>query len=204
MKKILALLFVGTIGLVHGQASFQGNHLVEVYGGGPNFLKFKFLDFEPLTRPMSTTSIPPIGLRYAYMISNDVSIGIDVMYNSYRESYISTDTFFVDNQWMYSESKYVDFRSRLRVQARFNFLLPTASPNLDSYIGLAVGTNNRWEKQWVNDSLAINKTSTDLVTVPVSARLCYGFRYFFSFHSALGAEVGIGGPLFSAQYTYKF
>ena len=98
----------------------------------------------------------------------------------------------------------MDFRSRLRVQARFNFLLPTASPNLDSYIGLAVGTNNRWEKQWVNDSLATNKTSIDLVTVPVSARLCYGFRYFLSFHSALGAEVGIGGPLFSAQYTYKF
>lgn len=204
MKKLLAILFVGTIGLVKGQASFQGNHSFEVYGGGPNFMRFDFFGLGPLTRPISTSSIPPSGLRYSYMISNDVSIGIDLMYNSFRESYFSTDTIFANNQWMYSESKYEDFRSRLRVQARFNFLLPTASPNLDSYIGLAVGTNNRWEKQWVNDSLTINKTSTDLVTVPVSARVCYGFRYFFSYNSALGAEVGIGGPLFSVQYTYKF
>ena len=46
--------------------------------------------------------------------------------------------------------------------------------------------------------------STDLVVIPVSARLCYGFRYFFSYNSALGAEIGVGGPLFSVQYTYKF
>jgi hypothetical protein len=205
MKKILVLLFVGTFGLVRGQASFQGNQLMEVYGGGPNFMKFAFIDSGPnYTTLIGTTSIPPCGLRYAYMISNDVSIGIDVTYNSYRKSYLSTDTVFVNNQWSYEASKYEDFKSRLRVQARFNFLLPTSSPNVDSYIGLAVGTNNRWQKQWVNDSLAIDKTSTDLVSVPVSARLCYGFRYFFSYNSALGAEVGVGGPLFSVQYTYKF
>ena len=205
MKKILILLFIGSMGLVHSQASFQGNHLFEVYGGGPNFMKYDFFGLGPnSTSDIGSTNIPPSGLRYAYMISNDVSIGIDLMYNSYRESYLSTDTMFINNQWTYVESKYVDYRSRLRVQARFNFLLSNASPNVDSYIGLAVGTNNRWEKQWVNDSLEVNKTSTDLVTVPVSARLCYGFRYFFSYNSALGAEVGLGGPLFSIQYTYKF
>jgi hypothetical protein len=205
MKKILALFFIGTIGFVKGQASFQGNHLFEVYGGGPNFMKYDFFGFGPNSTSISgSTSIPPSGLRYAYMISNDVSIGIDVMYNSYRQNYLSTDTIFVNNQWEDISSNNVDFKSRLRVQARFNFLLPNASPNVDSYIGLAVGTNNRWEKQWVNDSLALSYTSTDLVTVPVSARLCYGFRYFFSYNSALGAEVGVGGPLFSVQYTYKF
>ena len=205
MKKILVVLFVGTFGLVRGQASFQGNHLIEVYGGGPNFMKFAFIDYgQNYTTLIGATSIPPCGLRYAYMISNDVSIGIDVTYNSYRKSYLSTDTVFVNNEWTYVASEYEDFKSRLRVQARFNFLLPTSSPNVDSYIGLAVGTNNRWQKQWVNDSLAFDKTSTDLVSVPVSARLCYGFRYFFSYNSALGAEVGVGGPLFSVQYTYKF
>ncbi|MEN9972955.1 MAG: hypothetical protein RIS20_1302 [Bacteroidota bacterium] len=204
MKKVLTLLFFATIGLVHGQASFQGNHLFEVYGGGPNFMKYNFFGLGPNSTSISgSTSIPPSGIRYAYMISNDVSIGIDVMYNSYRENYLSTDTVFVNNQWTYVSSKYVDYKSRLRVQARFNFSLPNSSPNVDSYIGLAVGTNNRWEKQWVNDSLSYSYTSTDLVSVPVSARLCYGFRYFFSYNSALGAEVGLGGPLFSVQYTYK-
>jgi hypothetical protein len=138
------------------------------------------------------------------MISNDVSIGVDVMYNSYLQSYVSTDTVFVNNQWTYLSSNYKDLRSRLRVQARFNFLLPSSSPNLDSYIGLAVGTNSRWEKQWKNDVLSYNYNSADLVSIPVSARLCYGFRYFFSYNSALGAEIGVGGPLFSVQYTYKF
>jgi len=205
MKKLLALLFIGTIGLAHGQASFQGNHSFELYGGGPNFLKFDFFGLGPNSTSMiGTTSIPPSGLRYAYMITNDVSVGIDVMYNSYRESYSSSDTVFVNNEWTYIPSNYTDLKSRLRVQARFNFLLPSSSPNVDSYIGLAVGTNNRWEKQWKNDSINYSYNSADLVSVPVSARLCYGFRYFFSYNSALGAEVGVGGPLFSIQYTYKF
>ena len=205
MKKLLALLFIGTIGLAHGQASFQGNHSFELYGGGPNFLKFDFFGLGPNSTSMiGTRSIPPSGLRYAYMITNDVSVGIDVMYNSYRESYSSSDTVFVNNEWTYIPSNYTDLRSRLRVQARFNFLLPSSSPNVDSYIGLAVGTNNRWEKQWKNDSINYSYNSADLVSVPVSARLCYGFRYFFSYNSALGAEVGVGGPLFSVQYTYKF
>lgn len=205
MRKLLALVFVGTFGLVHGQASFQGNHSFEVYGGGPNFMKFDFFGLGlNSTSVNGSTSIPPSGIRYAYMITNDVSVGIDVMYNSYRRSYVSTDTVFVNNQWTYIPSNYMDLKSRLRVQARFNFLLPSSSPNLDSYIGLAFGTNNRWEKQWVNDSLTIDYKSTDLVSVPVSARLCYGFRYFFNYNSALGAEVGVGGPLFSIQYTYKF
>jgi hypothetical protein len=204
MRKLLALLFVGSIGLVHGQASFQGDHSFELYGGGPNFLKFNFFDGPNSTSTIGSTSIPPSGLRYAYMISNDVSIGVDVMYNSYLQSYVSTDTVFVNNQWTYLSSNYKDLRSRLRVQARFNFLLPSSSPNLDSYIGLAVGTNSRWEKQWKNDMLNYSYNSADLVSIPVSARLCYGFRYFFSYNSALGAEIGVGGPLFSVQYTYKF
>jgi hypothetical protein len=205
MKKLLALLFIGAIGFVHGQASFQGNHSFELYAGGPNFMKFNFLGSSANATSISgTMSIPPSGLRYSYMISNDVSIGIDVMYNSYRESYLSTDTVFVNNEWTYVSSKYTDYRSRLRVQARFNFLLPSSSPNVDSYIGLAVGTNNRWEKQWVNDIQTKDYNSTDLVVIPVSARLCYGFRYFFNYNSAFGAEVGVGGPLFSAQYIYKF
>ncbi|MEY3585383.1 MAG: hypothetical protein RLZZ243_447 [Bacteroidota bacterium] len=205
MRKLLTLLFVGTFGLVHGQASYLGDHSFELYGGGPNFLKFDFFGFGPnSTSNLGSTSIPPSGIRYTYMITNDVSIGIDAMYNSYRQSYLSTDTVFVNNQWTYISSNYTDLRSRLRVQARFNFLLPNSSPNLDSYIGLAVGTNNRWQKQWVNDSLTVDFNSTDLVVVPVSARLCYGFRYFFNYNSALGAEVGVGGPLFSVQYTYKF
>jgi len=205
MKKLLTFLFIGIIGIVQGQASFQGTHSFELYGGGPNFLKFDFFGFGTNSTSVNgSTSIPPCGLRYSYMITNDVSIGVDVMYNSYRQSYLSTDTVFVNNQWTYISSDYTDIKSRLRLQARFNFLLPSASPNVDSYIGLAVGTNNRWEKQFKNDVLNYSYKSADLVTIPVSARLCYGFRYYFNYNSALGAEVGVGGPLFSIQYTYKF
>jgi len=205
MRKILTLLFVLTMGIAKGQTTFQGNHLLEIYGGGPNFMKFDYFGSgSSNSTATAITSIPPSGLRYAYMISNDVSIGIDVMYNSYRESYLGTDTTFVDTAWVYNTASYIDFKSRLRIQARFNFMLPTASPNLDSYIGLAIGTNNRWEKRWVDDNLIQEYNSSDLVVLPVSARLCYGFRYYFNYNSALGAEVGVGGPLFSVQYTYKF
>ena len=206
MKKLLALiLFISSLTYVQGQTTFQGNHLLEIYGGGPNFMKFNYFGSgSSNSTATAITSIPPSGLRYAYMISNDVSIGIDVMYNSYRESYVGTDTTFVDTAWVYNAVSYVDFKSRLRIQARFNFMLPTASANLDSYIGLAVGTNNRWEKRWVDNNLIQDDNSSELVVLPVSARLCYGFRYYFNYNSALGAEVGVGGPLLSVQYTYKF
>ena len=204
MKSKLLVLFFLIWGFSFGQASYQGNHLFEVYGGGPNFMKFDFFDSGMNSiSAVSSTSIPPCGLRYAYMISNDVSIGIDLLYNSYKESYVSTDTIFANNQWQYVPSDYIDYKSRLRLQARFNFMIPTSSPNVDSYIGAAVGTNRRWQKQWINGVLNENSGPQDLVVIPVSARLCYGFRYFFSYNSALGAEVGIGGPLFSFQYTYK-
>ena len=205
MRKILIFLFVLSIGIAKGQTTFQGNHSLEIYGGGPNFMKFDYFELgSSNSSATAITSIPPSGLRYAYMISNDVSIGIDVMYNSYRESYFGTDTTFVDTAWVYNSASYVDFKSRLRIQARFNFMLPTASPSLDSYIGLAVGTNNRWEKRWIDNILTQDDNSSVLVVLPVSARLCYGFRYYFNYNSALGAEVGVGGPLFSVQYTYKF
>jgi len=204
MKKTLVLLFLSVCGLSHGQASYQGNHHFELYGGGPNFMKFDFYNSSPnSTNGVQNLSIPPCGLRYSYMISNDVSVGVDLLYNSLRQTYSSTDTVFVNNEWTYINADYVDLKSRLRIQARFNFMLPTSSPNVDSYIGVAVGTNNRWKKQWVNGNITENLTSVDLVTVPVSARVCYGFRYFFSYNSALGAEIGVGGPLFSVQYTYK-
>jgi hypothetical protein len=205
MKKLLVLLFIGTCGLSYGQASFQGNQLLDVYGGGPNFMKYNFYGGGPNSLgSVGTTSIPPSGLKYSYMISNDMSIGVDVMYNSLRQSYVSTDTVFVDTAWTYVTSNYMDLKSRLRIQARFNFMIPTSSPNVDSYFGLAVGTNNRWQKQWVNGLLTNNENSSTLVQVPVSARICYGFRYFFNYNMSFGAEVGIGGPLFSAQFSYKF
>ncbi|MFZ9612769.1 MAG: hypothetical protein ACO29Q_05755 [Crocinitomicaceae bacterium] len=204
MQYILGLFLLVNVGLSFGQSSYQGNHLFELYTGGPNFMKFDFFGTEPNSiTAVNSTSIPPSGLRYAYMISNDASIGFDVMYNSFKQSYVSTDTVFVDNQWQYLPSDYLEFKSRLRIQARFNFMIATSSPNVDSYIGVAVGTNSRWQKQWVNDSLTQNFKPVDLVVIPVSARLCYGFRYFFNYNSALGAEIGIGGPLFSFQYTYK-
>lgn len=205
MKKVLVVLFMSMCGFSFGQASFQGDQLLEVYAGGPNFMKFNYFGGGPnAIGTIGSTSIPPSGMKYSYMISNDMSIGLDVMYNSYRQSYLSTDTVFVDTAWTYVSTNYQDLKSRLRIQARFNFMLPTSSANVDSYIGLAIGTNNRWQKQWVNNVLSTNANSSTLVTVPVSARICYGFRYFFNYNMSIGAEVGLGGPLFSAQFSYKF
>ena len=205
MKKIVVLLILSSCHFSFGQASFQGEQILEVYGGGPNFMKYDFFGLS--TNTISTTgstSIPPSGFKYSYMISNELSIGVDVLYNSYRQTYLSTDTIFSNNQWNYVTAHYEDFKSRLRIQARFNLLLPTSSPNVDSYFGFAVGTNNRWQQRRIDGVLTENLNSSDLVVIPVSARLCYGFRYFFNYNMALGCEVGLGGPLFSAQFSYKF
>lgn len=204
--RILKILF----GLImsfntFSQSLFVGNHLIEPYIGFPNVTKYVpmlALSQEP-ENVTSYVGLPPSGLRYTYMLTDDISFGFDVIYDRSRKDFVSTDTVFQNGSWQYLSYEGQRTQTRLRLQARMNFHLPISQPNADSYIGLGFGTNNRWIKDYKNGVLDRELKGSEAILIPFSMRVCYGYRYYFSYNLGIVGEVGIGGPLVSFGLSYK-
>lgn len=81
--------------------------------------------------------------------------------------------------------------------------LGARDPSMDQYIGLAFGGNFRTRAVWQNDILVDQNPNDANFVIPVSFRACYGFRYFVDYNFAVGAELGIGGPLFQFALSYR-
>ncbi len=181
------------------QTLFVGNQMIETYVGFPNVTKY--LPMLALSQePDSITNyvgIPPSGLRYTYMLTDDISFGVDVIFDRSRKDFVSTDTVFQNGGWEYLSYEGQRIQTRLRLQFRMNFHLPISQPNADSYIGLGFGTNNRWLKDYKNGKLEQRLSGADAILIPFSLRVCYGYRYYFNYKLGVVGEIGIGGPLLS-------
>ncbi len=192
------------------QILFAGNHIIEGYLGMPNMARFSsginFFTSEINTGEVSSfRGIAPSGIRYSYMISENLSFGFDLMYNSSNITIATTDTIYngITGQWTYQQSTNQTITNRLRFHARMNFHIPTGRPETDSYFGVGIGSNNRWIKTYENDNFVQKLKGSDASVLPFSMRLCYGFRYFFGYNWGLSGEVGLGGPLLSIGASYK-
>jgi hypothetical protein len=205
--RILKLLFGLVISFNSlSQSLFVGNHLIEPYIGFPNVTKYipmLALSQEP-ENVTSYVGLPPSGFRYSYMLTDDISFGVDVIFDRSRKDFVSTDTIFQNGGWQYLSYKGQRTQTRLRLQARLNFHLPISQPNADSYIGLGFGSNNRWVKDYKNGVLDRELKGSDAILIPFSMRVCYGYRYYFSYHLGFVGEIGVGGPLISFGFSYKF
>lgn len=187
------------------QALFVGNHVIEPYIGFPNVTKYVpmlALSQEP-ENVTSYIGLPPSGFRYAYMLTDDISFGVDVIFDRSRKDFVSTDTVFQNGGWQYLSYEGQRTQTRLRMQARMNFHIPNAQPNADSYIGLGFGTNNRWLKDYKNGKLEQRLSGADAVLIPFSMRVCFGYRYYFNYNLGIVGEIGIGGPLLSFGLSCK-
>jgi hypothetical protein len=187
------------------QALFVGNHVIEPYIGFPNVTKYVpmlALSQEP-ENVTSYVGLPPSGFRYAYMLTDDISFGVDVMFDRSRKDFVSTDTVFQNGGWEYLSYEGQRTQTRLRLQARMNFHIPIAQPNADSYIGLGFGTNNRWVKDYKNGVLDRELKGSEAILIPFSMRVCFGYRYYFNYNLGIVGEVGIGGPLLSFGLSCK-
>jgi len=204
--RILKLLFGLVISFNSlSQSLFVGNHLIEPYIGFPNVTKY--IPMLALSQePENVTSyfgLPPSGFRYSYMLTDDISFGVDVIFDRSRKDFVSTDTIFQNGGWQYLSYKGQRTQTRLRLQARLNFHIPISQPNADSYIGLGFGSNNRWVKDYKNGVLDRELKGSDAILIPFSMRVCYGYRYFFNYNLGIVGEIGIGGPLVSLGLSYK-
>jgi hypothetical protein len=217
--RILKILFGVLLSFnTFSQALFVGNHVIEPYIGFPNVTKY--LPMLALSQePQNVTSyvgLPPSGFRYSYMLTDDISFGVDVIFDRSKKEFVSTDTVFQNGGWEYLSYEGQRTQTRLRLQARLNFHIPIDQPNADSYIGIGFGTNSRWLKEYRKQNtssdllnpnfewvLQRKVSGSDAILIPFSMRVCYGYRYYFSYNLGIVGEIGVGGPLFSFGLSYK-
>jgi len=205
MKKFLSILLFISCLHVNAQGTLYGNHVIEPYVGFPNFGRYfpSLFDLTQNVEVVRYRGMAPSGLRYSYMLRDEVSVGVDLIYNFSNQTYTAYDTVFQNGEWQYIQATGERNERRLRLQARMNFHFSTLIPEADQYIGIAVGTNNRWLRNSKNGTLESLVKGNDAVLFPFSMRICYGFRYYFTYNLGINLEVGVGGPLLSAGLSYK-
>ena len=207
MKSILFIAILSLFSLrVQAQSLFRGNVLLTPYLGYPNLLRMGLEINEgiPSGTNVNYNGLAPSGLRLMYMVGDDISIGMDFIYTQASATYTKVDTSFFNNQWNYVSNDYFITKKRFRPQFRVNLHLGALDPNLDQYIGLAVGGNMRRRNVYINDSLVSSAPNALDFVIPVSFRICYGFQYFVNYNLALTGELGLGGPILQGGLTYRF
>jgi hypothetical protein len=194
----------------NAQILFAGNHVIEGYFGMPNMARFSGgvnLSSGTVNEGEITKfkGLAPSGIRYSYMLTDNVSFGFDLMYNYSDISRTSTDTLYngITGQWIYEQSNTQEISKRLRFHARLNLHIETGRPESDSYFGIGIGTNNRWISSYKNKELIESLSGSKATVIPFSMRICYGYRYFFGYNWGVSGEVGLGGPLLSLGVSYK-
>ncbi len=182
---------------VKSQIVEEGNVVVDVYYGWPNLyttaLKNLYAD-NALDNSIDLGSLGPLGLRFEYMLSDKVGIGLDAGYVNtwleYNEKDVSTNTIY----------NYKISAPKVHALFKMNFHF-SQSDKLDAFAGFGVGYRNRQFKLETNDPTE----SIDFDSfIPVGLRLNIGVRYFLTDNIGLGAEMGLGGPLLSFGVSARF
>ena len=205
-KYLVFFIFLFTKFTVSSQISFTSNQLIESYLGFPNLgrLSAQITDTSILEKQdQKFSGIGPSGFRYSYMLSDDFSIGIELMYNALKENYRTSQDVYMNNAWTLINKNMLVSTQRLRIHVRMNFHFSAFSDMSDSYLGLGFGTNNKWKKTSENGNVIEKISGSQAVILPFSLRLCYGYRYFFNYNWGINGEVGLGGPLLSLGLSFK-
>lgn len=150
-----------------------------------------------------------IGVRGDYFVSNVVALGFDVMYNrysiSFRDVYQIYDpsyTYLID-----MEDQYKYTMERLRIQFRANFHFNIKNPLVELYGGVGIGLNYRnigFRKNGQEETEITSYLEDGTLVLPISGRICFGYRQILKNNFALSFEAGLGGSLFSMGLAYKF
>ena len=209
--KMLAVgaILVLSVGSSYGQGVSQGNVIIDAYYGFPNFGK-SFLqaveDANEGATNFKAGGIGPAGLRVEYMIADRIGLGVDVIYNSNTSSFTSLDSTYNGNTDTWStETNSLEYKmQRVRAQLRFNYHFNITNPNVDSYIGIGAGTNNRFRSTLENGvDITENDGISNFTLLPFSIRVAAGLRYYFTDNIGINAEIGIGGPVISGGLSIR-
>jgi len=191
---------------IKSQALYPGNVMLDIYGGFPNFGKMLVSSNLANVQTISLNGLAPSGVRGEYMIEDNIGVGFDVMYNYVNFKYQIMDTSWFGDQVVINSNDYHSIMKRVRVHFRFNYHIEHENPRIDSYFGFGIGYNSRTYSSTKNnlDNTSEFKSRIQLIPFPVSARVCFGGRYYFSQYIGLVGEVGLGGPLISLGLSLKY
>ncbi|WP_066759304.1 outer membrane beta-barrel protein [Crocinitomix algicola] len=207
-KRLIKISFALTLLLGFGASANaqveEGSIIIDPYYGGPNFGKYFAQAIVTSAgedaEGIKIGGVGPAGLRAEYMVGDKLGVGVDFIYNTWSATFDvdSTNPEGITNQYETTLKM-----TRIRVLARLNYHFATTD-QLDAYVGFAAGYNGR------NYSLKTELEGYDddfineLTTLPASARIAIGMRYYFTDNIGLNGELGLGGPLFSAGLSLKF
>ncbi len=217
MKKLHGVVALATMILVsmtttgtYAQAVEKGTVAVDAYYGFPNLLSAtaRNLYFDQTYDNFSVTGFGPAGIRGEYFINDHIAFGLDINYSVTNikwtdqgyEEYDSNTGTYITRTYNYKISI-----PRLRTLAKFAYHFGS-SDNFDWYAGAGIGYNSTHTILTTD-----NPTYTDykglgsIFVIPVSARIDFGGKYYFSKNIGAGFEVGLGGgPLASIGLCAKF
>lgn len=142
----------------------------------------------------------PMGFFAEYMVTDDVGVGIDFIYN--RQGFSAIDPNNIDGSGNLVAYNYNFKTERTRIHLRFNYHF-TKDENFDGYLGIGAGTNSRKNSYTSNDPYVTDEFD-DTELLPYSVRVCLGGRYFFSENYGLVSEIGLGGALLRGGLSIKF
>lgn len=206
MKKILyttitAILFLGTVSTTKVQAQVveEGTMIFDVYYGFPNLytsiLKAEYVNDNPGEeyQNVKVGGIGPMGLRFEYLITEKIGLGVDMNYTNTTVDWNET----IDgNTYDYNVKV-----PRIRVMGKFNFHF-AKSDKFDAYTAFGAGYGSFKLVTETNDP---NYIFTNLENpIPVSIRFALGARYFFNDNLGINLEFGLlGGALINAGLSFK-
>lgn len=144
------------------------------------------------------TKTGTFGFCYEHRLIPAFSIGLDVYYYQKNATGIMTEV----GTGIQSNVNIVE--NRLKTQIRFAYHLPIKNDHFDVYLGGAIGSNASIRNLFVNGKQTEQRELPFSILSPIALRTYAGFRYSFTKHFGINAEVGIGGPIFNSGIHFRF
>jgi opacity protein-like surface antigen len=198
---IFALLFVSHTS--NAQVYEKGNVVVDAFYGFPNLYTAyvrgvynnNVANGTNTYTDVKIKSLGPLGITGEYLLSSKVGIGFEATYAS---------TSVTANYYEYQDGNtyaYTASINRMRILPRVNIHFGD-NDKVDPYLALGMGYANL--KASYETANPYQSQVTYRSVIPVSYRMGFGVRYFFTDHVGAMVEFGFGGALLRGGLSVKF
>ncbi len=200
LASLLTMVLFAQPNTVSAQAVEEGNVLIDVYYGFPNFYGKVFKTSYANSgseQDVKISSLGPLGLRGEYMVSDKIGVGLDLGFNNTKVTFSELNT---------SDGKTYDYdfkTQKIGAMVTFNYHFLESNDNLDAYFMVGAGYGNRSYTFESTDPNYTDETIDGLI--PVASRIGVGMRYFFTDNIGANLAIGFGqGGLINGGLSFKF
>lgn len=189
---------------------------VDVYYGTPVFFQWFTtqainLDLTEDYSNRQTRNGGPFGLRLEYRVDSDFGIGIDLGYNSISASAVRTVTTYDQNTNQTVTNKYTDEFSSYKIGAVITFnvrLYENEKFEASGVMGIGYGKRNfnfkSTDPNYNQDLASFGAELLSSTLPPVSFRVGFITRYFFTENVGINMGIGIGqGGLINGGLSFR-